>query len=156
MDIAQYFLDHHDKIFYVIAGVSFLIELTLIGLGGPLLFFAIASFITGVLISFGLISGWQMESFTVGLLTGITALLLWQPLKRFQNTGGGHDTSSDMIGQQVLTSSEISTIGGSIRHSGIDWNARLSRDSATDNIPTATLCIIEAVEGNVMIVGPIR
>ncbi len=68
MDILQYFSDHHDQFFYCLAGLSFIVELTVLGLGGPLLFFAIASFITGILISIGLISGWEAEVFTLGMI----------------------------------------------------------------------------------------
>jgi len=99
-ELLQHFSEHHDQLLYLIAGLSFIAELTLVGLGGPLLFFAIASFLTGVLVSAGLISGWESETFTVGMLTGVVTALLWKPLKRFQNSGGGRDTSSDMIGRQ--------------------------------------------------------
>ncbi|WP_235015222.1 hypothetical protein [Oceanicoccus sp. KOV_DT_Chl] len=47
MDIVQHFSNHHDQLYYLIAGLSFVVELTVIGLGGPLLFFAIATLVTG-------------------------------------------------------------------------------------------------------------
>ena len=154
MDIVQYFSENHDQIFYLIAGVSFVVELTVMGLGGPLLFFAIASVITGLAISFGLVSGWESELFTVGILSALTAVLLWPSLKKFQNSGGGPDTSSDMIGQKVPSSSEITHVSGTIRYSGINWNSRLSSESEVDSIPEGAMCIIDSVEGNVMIVLP--
>ena len=40
-------LNNHDKILYVIAAISLLVELTMIGLSGPLLFFAIGCFSRG-------------------------------------------------------------------------------------------------------------
>ena len=88
MDIVQYFSSNHDQLLYLIAGLSFVIELSVMGLGGPLLFFAAASFITGILVSMGVISGWEAEVFSVGVLTAIIASLLWKPFKRFQNSGG--------------------------------------------------------------------
>lgn len=154
MDMIQYFGDHHDQLFYFIAGLSFILELTVMGVGGPLLFFAIASFLTGVMISLGVITGWEAEMFSAGILTAIITLLLWRPLKQFQNSGGGPDTSSDMIGQQVPASSEITATGGTIRHSGINWNSRLAKDCAVESIPEKSLCVINSVEGNVMIVKP--
>jgi membrane protein implicated in regulation of membrane protease activity len=155
MDILQYFADHHDQFFYLLAGLSFIVELTVLGLGGPLLFFAIASFITGILISIGLISGWEAEVFTLGILTAAITVLLWKPLKNFQNSGGGADTSSDMIGRAVPSSSEISDTGGSIRYSGIDWNSRLSEDAGVESIAEGEQCVIAAVVGNVMLVKPL-
>jgi inner membrane protein len=155
MDIVQYFLQHHDQFFYLLAGISFILELALLGLGGPLLFFAIASFITGILISVGLVSGWELEIFVLGLLTAVIALLLWKPLKQFQNSGGGADTSSEMIGRQVSASSEITVAGGRIRYSGIDWNSRLALDADVASIHEGAPCIIAAVDGNVMLVKPL-
>lgn len=80
-DIIQYFSNHHDQLFYLIAGVSFVIELTVLGLGGPLLFFAIASFLTGLCVSTGVVSGWETEGFALGVFTLIITLLFWKPLK---------------------------------------------------------------------------
>lgn len=156
MDIIQYFSEHHAHVFYLIAGLSFVLELTLIGLSGPLLFFAIASFITGILITTGIISGWEVELFALGILTAITALLLWKPLKKFQDSGGGSDTSSDMIGRQVPVSSKITLREGSIRYSGVNWSSRLADDSEVESIPKGEVCIISSVDGNVMLVKPLE
>ena len=153
-ELLAYFSQHHDQLLYLIAGVSFIAELTLMGMSGPLLFFAMGCFVTAVLISLGLISGWEAEAFTVGISTAAITLMLWKPLKRFQNSGGGADTSSDMIGKQVTTRSEVSSSGGSIRYSGIDWNSRLA-EGLQVNIPTDTACEIVGVEGNVMLVKPL-
>jgi membrane protein implicated in regulation of membrane protease activity len=155
MDIAAYISDNHAHLFYALAGVSFIVELTLMGLSGPLLFFAIASFITAVLISMGLISGWEVEFFAVGVLTALTALVLWKPLKRFQNTGDGSDNSSDMIGRQVPVSKTISQTEGSIRYSGINWNSRLDEDSGVEAIDKGQMCMITSVDGNIMLVKPL-
>lgn len=154
MDVLEYISHNHDQFFYLLAGLSFIVELTVLGLGGPLLFFAIASFLTGMLISFGLISGWEAEVFVLGILSAIITLALWKPLKRFQNAGGGADTSSDMIGRQVPASSEITAGGGSIRYSGIDWNSRLSDDAGVGSIAEGQDCVIAGVDGNVMVVKP--
>jgi membrane protein implicated in regulation of membrane protease activity len=155
MDIAAYISANHAHFFYVLAGLSFLVELTLMGLSGPLLFFAIASFMTAILISIGLLSGWEIEVFTLGVLTAFTALLLWKPLKRFQNSGDGSDNSSDMIGRQVPVSKSISQIEGSIRYSGINWNSRLDEDAGVESIDEGKQCIITSVDGNIMLVKPL-
>lgn len=155
MDIAAYISANHAHFFYVLAGLSFLVELTLMGLSGPLLFFAIASFLTAILISMGLVSGWEIEIFTLGVLTALTALLLWKPLKRFQNSGDGSDNSSDMIGRQVPVSKTVSQVEGTIRYSGIEWNSRLDEGAGVESIDEGTLCVITSVDGNVMLVKPL-
>jgi len=153
MDLTSYFLENHSNLFYFIAGISFFIELTVMGLSGPLLFFAIAAFITAVLSSFGIIASWEVELFTLGFLTALIALLMWKPLKNFQNRGDGKDRSSDMIGLSVLCAIEITRTSGAIRYSGINWTARLD-EQYNNAIPEGELCEISAVEGNVMIVKP--
>lgn len=155
MDIAAYISANHAHFFYALAGLSFLVELALLGLSGPLLFFAIATFITATLISMGLISGWEIEIFTLGILTAFTALLLWKPLKRFQNSGNGSDNSSDMIGRQVPVSKTISRTDGSIRYSGINWNSRLDKGAEVEFIAEGNHCIISSVDGNIMLVKPL-
>ena len=155
MEIVNYFSEHHAQLFYLIAGLSFIIELTVLGMSGPLLFFAIASVFTGLLIQLNLLTSWEAQFLLVGLLTGVITLLLWKPLKQFQNAGGGADTSSDMIGKTVPSASEITHSAGHIRFSGIDWNARLAEECQESSIENNTACIIIGVDGNIMLVKPL-
>ena len=155
MDIIQYLFDHHDHMFYLIGGVSLVIELALLGMSGPLLFFGIAAFITGLLSAIGVVSGWEAEIFTLGITTAILAAALWRPLKNFQNSGGGPDTSSDMIGLTVEAATDISSRQGKIRYSGIDWNARLSAEANGKSIAEKDMCLIVSVKGTTMLVKPI-
>lgn len=155
MDIIQYLLDNHDQTFYLIGGVSLIVELTLMGLGGPLLFFGLAAFITGALSAMGVVSGWEAEIFTLGISTLVLARLLWKPLKHFQNSGGGPDASSDMIGLQVAAASAIDQSSGKIRYSGIDWNARLSKEAGAKPIAAKEMCVIVSVQGTTMLVKPV-
>jgi len=151
----QYFLENPDHLWFLIAGLSFVIELSIMGLSGPLLFFAIASLITGILVSTGSFSDWQTQVFAVGILTAITALLLWKPLKKFQNTKTVTDTSSDMIGLRVPASADITATSGSIRYSGINWSARLADDCNVEKINDESQCEIVAISGNIMLVKPV-
>ena len=154
MDVTQYLLDNHDQIFYLIGGLSLVLELTLLGMGGPLLFFGIAAFITGALSGRGVISGWEAEIFSLGVITALLAVVLWKPLKNFQNSGGGSDNSSDMIGRDVPAATDITRSSGKIRYSGIDWNARLSSDTGVETIAAEQRCTIVSIEGTTMLVAP--
>ena len=148
----EYFLENPDHLWFLIAGISFVIELSLMGLSGPLLFFAIASLVTGILVSLGFIDGWQSEVLSVGILTALIAVILWKPLKAFQNSKDKTDNSSDMIGLVVPASSEISVSSGTIRYSGIDWQARLADDANGELISEQSQCEIVAITGNTMLV----
>ena len=151
----QVFLENHQLIWFAIAGLSLVFELGVMGLSGPLLFFAFASIITGILISLGLVEGWQSEVLVVGLLTAVIAVVLWKPLKAMQNSRSKTDDSSDMIGLQVPAFDDITKDAGSIRYSGINWNARLAEDADVDIIESNRICTIAAVTGTTMLVKPV-
>lgn len=151
----DYFLENPDHLWYLIAGISFVIELSIMGLSGPLLFFAIASLTTGILVSMGIVEGWQGEILAVGVLTAFVAAVLWKPLKSLQNSKGKTDNSSDMVGLQVLVSTEVTTTAGSIRYSGINWQARLADEITETSISEHSLCEIVAITGNIMLVKPL-
>jgi len=155
MEIINYFSENNAQLFYLVAGISFVLELGVLGMTGPLLFFAIASVVTGLLIQSNLISSWESQFLCVGVLTAIITLFSWKPLKRFQNSGGGADTSSDMIGKKVPSASEITHENGKVRFSGIDWSARLAIDCEEESVKANTSCIITGVEGNIMLVKPL-
>jgi len=156
MELVDYFLNNHDKLLYLLAGLSLVLELTVMGLSGPLLFFSIACAITGVLSSVGLVTDWEYEVLSVGLLSVVCAGVLWRPLKAFQGTAHVSDTSSDMIGQTVPVNDEVTHSGGSIRHSGINWQARLDDSATVASLESGMRVEIVAVEGNVMIVKPVK
>jgi membrane protein implicated in regulation of membrane protease activity len=144
--------NNHDKVLYAIAAIAFIIELTLIGLSGPLLFFAFGSLITGTLISLNILYSWEVEIFSIALFTFISALILWKPIKKFQgNNSPVADTSSDMIGQIVPISEMVTSTSGQVRHSGINWNARLSEKSTLMKLDANQRGIIVAVQGNILI-----
>ena len=151
----EYFLNNPAHLWYLIAGISFVIELSIMGLSGPLLFFAIASLITGILVSIGFVDGWQSEILTVGLLTAFISAILWKPLKSLQNSKGKTDNSSDMVGLKVLASENITVTTGSIRYSGINWQARLADDVSIESISAQSQCEIVAITGNIMLVKPL-
>jgi membrane protein implicated in regulation of membrane protease activity len=151
----QTFLENHQLIWYAIAGLSLVLELGIMGLSGPLLFFAIASAVTGILVNIGFISGWQSEVLAVGLLTAVITLVLWKPLKNMQNSRSKTDNSSDMIGLQVPASDDITRDSGSVRYSGVNWNARLAEDVDIEMIENSSSCTIVAVTGTTMLVKPV-
>ncbi|MFT6102266.1 MAG: hypothetical protein ACJATV_000743 [Granulosicoccus sp.] len=152
MDIITYFSENHASLLFLLAGIAFVIELTVMGLSGLVLFFAIGCFITGILTYTGVLNSWEAEVFSVGLLSCIAALVLWKPLKRFQSKAIPTDDSSDMTGRHVVCAEAITAANGAIRHSGINWPARLDPSSELDEISKDGQCVIVKVDGNVMLV----
>jgi membrane protein implicated in regulation of membrane protease activity len=156
MDFIHYFSSNHASLLFLIAGITLVLELAVMGLSGLLLFFSIGCFITATLTHFGIISGWESEVFSVGIFTILTALLLWKPLKRFQEKGVPQDNSSDMTGREVPCAESISKTQGAIRYSGINWPARLDASANVDIINEGDMCVIVNVDGNIMLVEAVR
>lgn len=149
--LVEYFTQHHDHLLYAIAGICFVLELSVLGMSGPLLFLALSCLLTGVMVSSGIIRGWEMEILSVGVLAALSAILLWKPLRQFQNAGGGRDTSSDMIGKVLLVTRVITRDQGTVAYSGIDWQARL--EAASDEpVAVGSRAHVVAVEGALLLV----
>ncbi len=151
----DYLWQNHDTLLYCIAGCALIIELTLAGLSGPLLFFAIGSALTGVLVSFGIMSNWEVEIVFVALLSLASAFLLWKPLKQFQGKRHVVDNSSDLIGHIVVVSQDITLTSGSVRYSGIDWTARLGTNNKEKLIKKDSRVKIASINGNILLVESI-
>ncbi|HSC69607.1 MAG TPA: NfeD family protein [Cellvibrio sp.] len=149
----EHFAQHHDHLLYAIAGICLVAELSVLGMSGPLLFLALGCLLTGVMVSIGAISGWEMEVFSVAVLAALSAALLWKPLKKFQDAGVGRDTSSDMIGKILPVAQLITRDEGLVSYSGIDWQARL--DSAyVEPITVGSRAQVVGVQGSLLLVKP--
>ncbi len=149
--VVDYFAQNQDFLLYAIAGVCLILELSVLGMSGPLLFLALGCLLTGFLVSLGAVTGWEMELLSVGVLAPLSAALLWKSLKKFQNAGVGRDTSSDMIGKILPVTQEITRDQGTVSYSGIDWQARL--DSAhTESVTLGGRACVVAVDGSLLLV----
>jgi inner membrane protein len=149
----DYFAQHQDHLLYTIAGICLVLELSVLGMSGPLLFLALSCLLTGLMVTFGIISGWEMQVLSVGVLAALSAALLWKPLKKFQNAGGGRDTSSDMIGKVLVVTKAVTRDQGTVAYSGIDWQARLDV-AYTESVAVGSRVHVVAVEGALLLVRP--
>lgn len=154
MDAFIHFSENHAHIYYLLFGLALIVELTVLGLSGPLLFFALACFATALLIQLGLISGWEAELFSVGMFSVFFALIMWKPLKKMQNPSSETNKSSDLVGIEVPCVTAVTKSTGSVRYSGIDWPARLMQPSKVDEIEPGDLSKVCAIEGNILMVKP--
>jgi inner membrane protein len=149
----DFFVHNHDHFFYAIAGILLLLELGVLGISGPLLFVALACIATGLLITLGMISGWNIEFLMVGVFSAFIAIILWKPLKKFQNAASTPDTSSDMIGRELLVAYEVTRDQGRVSYSGIEWQARLE-SSLLEPIAASSRVKVVGVDGSLLLVKP--
>ncbi len=149
-NIVDYFVQNPAHLFYTLTGLCLILELGVLGMSGPLLFVALGSLLTGVMISLGVINGWEMAILSLGLLTTISALILWKPFKRFQNAAVVPDTSSDMIGRVLQVTQLVTRDQGAVSYSGTEWQVRLKE--AVEPVPVGMHVRVLAVDGSLLLV----
>lgn len=148
--IVDYFVQNPSHLFYTITGVCLVLELGVLGMSGPLLFVALGSLLTGVIISLGLINGWEMAIFSFGLLTAVSAFVLWKPFKRFQNAAITPDVSSDMVGRVLPVTQPVTREQGAVSYSGIEWQVRLKENA--EPVAVGMYVRVLAVDGALLLV----
>lgn len=143
-------------LFIVIGFAMLVLDLMLLGVNF-IMFAGIGAIFTGVLSSFGIIPDGDLSIYyhfaVFAVVTALDMALLWKPMKRFQNNVSKEETSSDLVGLKLLANSDITHSKGTVRHSGLDWSARLDDSLPKDHIiPDGTEIEVVSVRGNKMIV----
>jgi inner membrane protein len=149
--VIDYFSQHHDYLFYAIAAICILIEISFLGMSGPLLFVAVGGLITGIFISVGVI---QSFSIAIVLLAGFSiasTALLWGPLKKLQNRTSGVETGSDMVGKILPVTMRVTKANGRVSYSGIEWLARLD-NANSEPVEVNDRVEVTSVDGTLLIV----
>ena len=124
------FISQYQPQFWLLCGFILLaIEATAFGFtSGVLLFAGAGALLTAALMTVGLVPiDWSAGVTSFALLSGISAGLLWQPLKRLQReTPDERNTSSDFVGHAFELSEEITkTKPGVTRYSGVEWKVKI-------------------------------
>lgn len=148
----NYLFLNHDKLFLLIGIVSLCIELLILNITSPLLYFAIGCLTTGVLISFNLLPGWEYEMLSTAFFCILSCFILWKPVKQYQQYGTINVTKKSAVGQQVAVTEVLTRYGGCITFSGSDWQARLCEDSSQESIGIGEYVKVAALDGNVMLI----
>ena len=149
--IYAYFSQHHDYFLFALAGICLLIELSVLGLTGPLLFIAIGCLVTGLLITLKITNDYHVELVLVALISLASAAILWNPLKKIQDKERGPETSSDMVGKILPVTALITQHDGRVSYSGIEWLARLD-SSSSDAIEPGNKVKVTGVDGTIFLV----
>jgi inner membrane protein len=149
--MVEYFSQHLDYFFYALAGICLLVDLSILGMSGPLLFIGIGALITGAFLSLGLLEHFSASLAVFAGFSAASAALLWAPLKRLQNKEVGPEITSDMVGKIIPASARITKTDGRVYYSGVEWLARL--DSSSDEpIEAETQVRVTSVDGTIMLV----
>jgi membrane protein implicated in regulation of membrane protease activity len=114
----------------LILGILLLvIEVAVLGFSTFVLFFVgCAAVITAGLLYVGIIPDtWLAAMFSTGLLTALSAVLLWKPLKNVQTEVDTTRAKSDLVGHRfVLVEDVAPELMPEYHYSGINWKLKAS------------------------------
>jgi membrane protein implicated in regulation of membrane protease activity len=112
----------------IVAGIALLIiEVAILGFATFVLFFMGCSMvITGLLMLFGILDATYITAFwSNAVVTGILAALLWQPLKRSQQSSGADKETPTTISHQFVLEHDVDSQGSTHhKYSGIKWKVK--------------------------------
>ena len=132
----------------IMAGLALLvIEVVVLGFSTFVLFFVgLAAVVAGGLMTVGVVPDSMLSAlFSVGVLTALSAMLLWRPLKSMQGNVESKKVTSDLVGHSFILNDAVSMTKNPVyRYSGIDWNL-----SSKQELSAGTLVeVIGLVLGN--------
>ncbi|REL25430.1 NfeD family protein [Thalassotalea euphylliae] len=107
-----------------------IIEVAVLGFSTFILtFIGLALLVAGSLVLGGMLPVQLMPIvLTTAILTTVFALILWKPLKRFQNRQDTHKVKNDFIGMEFVLDKAIdSSTSTTHKLSGIDWQVKAKR-----------------------------
>jgi membrane protein implicated in regulation of membrane protease activity len=112
----------------LILGIFLLvIEVAVFGFSTFVLFFVgCGALVTSALLYVGIIPDTLLAAmFTTGLLTGLSAVMLWKPLKNMQNNVDTTKAKSDLVGHRFVLVEDVALeLIPEYHYSGINWKLK--------------------------------
>lgn len=147
------FLNFSNVEFLILIGfLSIILEIfVLSGIG--ILFLGIGAFSTACIIYFFPVLD-MYTYFLLGVLSVTSAIILWKPLKKWNNKDFTN-RNIDIIGSKVKVAESDLAPGkmGRALWSGTIMNAKLD-SKVTSKVKSGTICTVKEVKGNVLILEP--
>ncbi len=153
------YINQHLPGFWIALGFLLLaIEVLITGFSTIVFLFAgLAAIVTGLLLMTGLLTEtWLVSISTFGISTGLLSVLLWKPMKRFQdNSTLQTKQKSDFMGLEFITQDDITLMQpGSHQYSGITWRVEIDEESGVERIASGQRVMVTGVSVGVFKVTP--
>jgi len=147
------YINAHQSGFWIAAGFALLAaEVLLFGFTTIIFLFAgLGALVTGLAMMLGALpETWTAGIACFGISTGITSALLWNPLRRMQDSGSPpKQQSSDLIGYEFVLQQDVTTLQpGEHRYSGINWKVELDAD-AGNSLSAGQRVMVTSVDAGV-------
>ena len=126
----------------IMAGLALLvIEVVVLGFSTFVLFFVgLAAVAAGGLMTVGVIPDSMLSALlSVGVLTALSAVILWRPLKSMQGNVESRKVTNDLVGHIFILNDAVSRTKNPVyRYSGIDWNLSSEQELSAGTLVTVT------------------
>ena len=155
--IVEYIASHQAQFWLLLGFAMLAIEVITGFVSGVFLFAGLAALLSGILMSAGILpQTWTAGVACTGISSGLITALLWKPLKKLQRgSPKKKDDSSDLIGYEFVTESEITlSKPGSKSYSGITWRVEIDSAAGVNTIKAGERVSVSSVEVGVFKVRP--
>jgi len=147
----EYFNANIHSFWFAVGFILLIVEALALGFStGFVLFIGLGALLTGGLIWFGLMPGtWLASIATFGVSSVLISVALWKPLKSFQANSEvpEKDNTSDIIGLKFRLDTDITTtVPGTTRYSGIEWQVEIDFGSEAKEICAGTTVVVVSVD----------
>ena len=126
----------------IMAGLAFLvIEVVVLGFSTFVLFFVgLAAVVAGGLMTVGVVPDSMLSALlSVGVLTALSAVILWRPLKSMQGNVESRKVTNDLVGHIFILNDAVSRTKNPVyRYSGIDWNLSSEQELSAGTLVKVT------------------
>ncbi len=123
----DFFINNPGQGLITLGIVLLIVEMAIMGFSTFVLtFVGLSAIVTGVLVYLGVLpSDLLTIVISNAVLASIFAILLWKPLKEFQNRKDTHTINNDLIGMDFVISEAISPAKTTThRLSGVEWTIK--------------------------------
>ena len=155
------YINAHMGGFWIMVGFILLAsEVLLFGFTTIVLLFAgLGALVTGLLIMIGVLpETWLAGISSFGVVTGVSSILLWKPLKRMQDKSTPRSgQSSDLIGLEFIINQDItSTSPGQHRYSGMTWRVEPDASANISLLRAGQRVAVVSLEAGLFRVKPVK
>ena len=101
----EYFNENPESFWFAVGALALVIELMVLGMSTIILFMlGLGAIATGTLIYTGIIGdGWLLGTAVTGIIAFVAGVLLWKPLKRYQEADAPSSGESSILSAWNLT-----------------------------------------------------
>ena len=155
----EYFNENQASFWFALGALALIVELLVLGMSTIILFMlGIGALATGTLMYLGILGeGWLLGTAVTGIIAFAAGVLLWKPLKRYQEAEAPRSgESSDFLGMEFTLSSLLDVENASTHQfSGVSWRVELAREDQDKSLAAGDRVRVVALHPGILVVSAI-